>query len=83
MKIDYFGKPHASAFEYARRELEEMYGTVEKVVMVGDNVESDIAGVKELGWDSILVKTGVAKEDYDKATVNAENIWEGISQYLE
>jgi hypothetical protein len=28
------------------------------------------------------VKTGVAKVDYPEATVNAEDIWEGVQQYL-
>ena len=30
--------------------------------MIGDNPESDIKGAIEVGWKSILVRTGVHKE---------------------
>jgi ribonucleotide monophosphatase NagD (HAD superfamily) len=32
--------------------------------MVGDNVEADIECPVELGWDTILVKTGVNKHHF-------------------
>lgn len=44
------------------------------MVMIGDNEGSDILGAYHSGWDSILVKTGVAKHDSKYATVNASNI---------
>jgi len=31
--------------------------------MIGDNPESDIAGANGVGWTSILVRTGVYKDD--------------------
>lgn len=52
------------------------------MVMIGDNEHSDIIGAFESNWDSILVKTGVAKLDSPIATINAENISEGIQDYL-
>ena len=47
---------------------------MDKIVMVGDNIESDIIGPSELGWDTILVKSGVTKDDHHLATINAEHI---------
>jgi ribonucleotide monophosphatase NagD (HAD superfamily) len=42
--------------------------------MIGDNIESDILGPIDLGWDTILVKTGVHKQDHPHATINSDNI---------
>lgn len=52
------------------------------MVMVGDNEGSDIIGAYQSGWDSIMVKTGVARHDSKYATVNAENILVGIEEYM-
>jgi ribonucleotide monophosphatase NagD (HAD superfamily) len=51
------------------------------MVMIGDNIESDIVGPSKVGWDTILVKTGVAKSDYALATINSGHIYEGIESY--
>jgi ribonucleotide monophosphatase NagD (HAD superfamily) len=40
--IEIYGKPHVNAFAYAEKQIENLYGKVEKMVMVGDNVEADI-----------------------------------------
>jgi len=64
LQIQIYGKPHPNAFEYAQKQIENLYGKVEKMVMVGDNVEADIECPVELGWDTILVKTGVNKHHF-------------------
>jgi ribonucleotide monophosphatase NagD (HAD superfamily) len=50
--------------------------------MIGDNEDSDILGAHNSKWDSILVKTGVSKHDSKMATINSENIKEGVLKYL-
>ena len=50
--------------------------------MIGDNIESDIMCPYDLGWDTILVKTGVHKQDHHEATINCSNILEGVKEYL-
>lgn len=52
------------------------------MVMIGDNEGSDIVGAYNSSWDSILVKTGVGCHDSEFATINADNILEGIYEYL-
>lgn len=60
-----YGKPHAVTYNYADRMLQQLIkkrtNSVEKprVVMVGDNPDSDIQGANNFGWQSALVKTGV------------------------
>jgi HAD superfamily hydrolase (TIGR01450 family) len=48
------GKPHAPMMDYAVQILGS-----EGVLMVGDRIDSDIAGAKSVGWDSALVLSGV------------------------
>jgi ribonucleotide monophosphatase NagD (HAD superfamily) len=37
----------------------------DRIYMIGDNPASDIRGANRFGWESVLVKTGVWKEDDD------------------
>lgn len=50
--------------------------------MIGDNLEADIIGPLELGWDTILVLTGVHSQHHPPSTINADNILDGVRQYL-
>lgn len=49
------GKPHAALFEAA---LERTGGS--RPLVVGDRLDTDIAGAMALGWDSALVLTGIS-----------------------
>lgn len=56
------GKPHPPLFETAAAAL----GFPERVLMVGDRLETDIAGAQAAGWDTAVVLTGVAgREDVE------------------
>ena len=75
--IHCIGKPHARTYMYASRVLAaqtqdsslEKTKRLERVYMIGDNCESDIRGANEFKdpdgtqWRSILVRTGVWKEE--------------------
>jgi glycerol-1-phosphatase len=52
------GKPHAPLFQAALRRA----GGLNPLV-IGDRLDTDIAGAAALGWDSLLVLTGVATQD--------------------
>jgi glycerol 3-phosphatase-2 len=54
----FFGKPQTIFFENACRKLNAEPG---KCILVGDNLESDIAGAKGVGMATILSLTGVAR----------------------
>ncbi|MGB5746441.1 MAG: HAD-IA family hydrolase [Desulfobacterales bacterium] len=65
LKFARLGKPHAAIF----REALERSGTRD-MVMIGDQLETDIRGAVEFGLDAVLVSTGIAKEklnDVDKS----------------
>ena len=50
------GKPHRPMFDEARRRA----GT-DKLIMVGDQIETDIAGARGVGIDTALLATGVSR----------------------
>lgn len=54
-----FGKPHAPIYRAA---LERLACTPERIVAVGDMLETDIEGARRAGLTSVLVTTGVHRE---------------------
>ena len=52
------GKPHPALFDAAAARLPDG-----PLLMIGDRVETDVAGAAALGWDTALVLTGVTDPD--------------------
>lgn len=71
LKSTIIGKPHKLTYEYAdavlRKWQRDHYGgsdqPFDKVYMVGDNPASDIMGANNYGWESLLVRTGVYRDE--------------------
>ncbi|MEM9393176.1 MAG: TIGR01459 family HAD-type hydrolase [Pseudomonadota bacterium] len=57
--VVFYGKPHAPVF----KSLETALGA-DKILMVGDSLEHDIAGAQNVGWDSLLVQNGLYAERF-------------------
>jgi HAD superfamily hydrolase (TIGR01458 family) len=55
VEAEIVGKPTAAYFEAA---LAELGSTPSEAVMVGDDVEADIGGAKQIGMRGVLVRTG-------------------------
>jgi HAD superfamily hydrolase (TIGR01458 family) len=60
VEAEVVGKPSRAYFDAALAELE---AEPEDAVMVGDDVEADVAGAKAVGLRGILVRTGKFRED--------------------
>jgi len=54
------GKPSPIAFQYALKRLD---GAAGSALMIGDRLETDIAGAAAVGIDTVLVLTGVTTRD--------------------
>jgi 4-nitrophenyl phosphatase len=64
VKIDYLGKPYGMIFEYTFILLEDRFNlsgrlSWERILMFGDNLQSDIQGANNIGCVSALMLTGV------------------------
>ncbi len=63
MEADVVGKPHPALFLAAR---ERAGGS--RPLVIGDRLDTDIAGAAAVGWDSLLVLTGIAsRSDVERA----------------
>jgi glycerol 3-phosphatase-2 len=72
------GKPFAPLFEAGRRR-----GGGGRPLVVGDRLDTDIQGAARLGWDSMLVLTGVsAREDVERLGIVPTVIAEDVSGLL-
>ena len=71
------GKPAPEFFKAALEDLN--LPASPSVVMVGDDLEADIAGAKGIGLTSLLVRTGKFRQaDYDRATVKPDAVIDSI-----
>ena len=56
-RAEVVGKPHLPMMEAAKRRL----AGAERVAVVGDRRETDLAGGRAMGWRTILVLSGVTR----------------------
>jgi HAD superfamily hydrolase (TIGR01459 family) len=62
--VQFYGKPHPPVF----RAIEEALGlSQERLLMVGDSLEHDIAGAKAAGWQALLIEGGLHADLLRKA----------------
>lgn len=57
--VVFYGKPHHPIFEALQKEL-----GANRLLMVGDSLEHDIAGAQSAGWDSLLVRGGLYAREF-------------------
>lgn len=90
LKYYQYGKPHAITYEYADNLLQQLLKSktniTEKprVIMVGDNPDSDIQGANLFGWQSALVRTGVYTHGIPKHEPNiiVDNVLKAVDWAL-
>lgn len=71
------GKPAALFFEMA---LKDLNLSAQEVIMIGDDLESDIIGARNIGAGTCLVKTGkFRREDLQKSAVKPHIIMPSIA----
>ena len=67
LKFARLGKPHAAIFNAALKRS----GTMD-MVMIGDQLDTDIRGAAEFGLDSVLVNTGISNVNPDDVNTPAQ-----------
>jgi HAD superfamily hydrolase (TIGR01459 family) len=58
--VRYYGKPYPDIYQHA---LKFVSAPKEKILMIGDNLETDILGAVKCGLDSLLIMTGMHAEE--------------------
>lgn len=55
--VIYFGKPYPEIYKFCYKEKE-------KVLVIGDNIRTDIKGANNMNFDSLLITGGIHKNDF-------------------
>ena len=56
-KVIYFGKPHPEIYNFCTKKNE-------KVLVIGDNIRTDIKGANNMNFDSLFVTNGIHKDEF-------------------
>jgi HAD superfamily hydrolase (TIGR01450 family) len=67
LKFTRLGKPHAAIFNEALKRSATM-----EMVMIGDQLETDIRGAGQFGLDSVLVNTGITNVNPDEVNTSLQ-----------
>lgn len=75
-KFIHFGKPDTQMFTYAYNRLKQRLGpfTKKEILMVGDNLNTDILGGNKFGVKTTLVLSGNTREDNAETQINSSGI---------
>ncbi|MGI8637085.1 MAG: HAD hydrolase-like protein, partial [Segetibacter sp.] len=75
-KFIHFGKPDTQMFTYTYNRLKQRLGpfTKKEILMVGDNLNTDILGGNKFGIKTTLVLSGNTSEDNAEQQINASGI---------
>jgi 4-nitrophenyl phosphatase len=75
------GKPNGIMFEEAVRRLE---GTANNTVMVGDRLNTDIAGARSVGLRSVLLLSGIAtREELMNSEIQPDWVFENLVEFTD
>ena len=61
-KIIYFGKPHPAIYKFCTN-------NGEKVLVIGDNIRTDIIGANNMKFDSLFIINGIHKDEFLNITL--------------
>ena len=56
-KVIYFGKPHPEIYKFCVKKDE-------KILVIGDNIRTDIKGANNMKFDSLFITNGVHKHEF-------------------
>lgn len=78
----YLGKPYLPIYEHNHRMMEKRVGRSiarNRVLMLGDSLESDIRGANGFGYRSGLLLTGITRErHFETASVHPTHVFRGF-----
>jgi len=69
-KVIYFGKPYPEIYKFCTN-------TGEKILVIGDNIRTDIKGANNMKFDSLFITSGIHKNEFLSFTLeNCEKVLE-------
>ena len=69
-KVIYFGKPHSEIYKFCLKKNE-------KILVIGDNIRTDIKGANNMKFDSLFITNGIHKKEFiNPASKNYDKVLE-------
>jgi len=63
-KVIYFGKPYPEIYKFCTN-------NDEKVLVIGDNIRTDIKGANNMKFDSLFITNGIHKDEFLNLTLES------------
>jgi len=60
--VAYVGKPYPDIYNFCKKKGE-------KVLVIGDNIHTDIKGANNMNFDSLFITQGIHKQEFDKNSI--------------
>ena len=60
-KVIYIGKPYSDIYNFCKKGNE-------KVLVIGDNIRTDIKGANSMKFDSLFITQGIHKEEFNETS---------------
>ena len=76
-RVIWYGKPYPRLFEAVGNRFPDV--EPERFLMVGDSMEHDVAGARNVGWSTALVRGGIHRDEFKTAT-DGDSILAGLGQ---
>lgn len=73
-EVHTWGKPNSDIYEYINNIYKDVLSNKEKCIMIGDTLETDIAGANSFGIDSLLVLSGISGMEHQKNSLLLQKI---------
>ena len=78
-EVIYFGKPYPEVYNQSVNNLDQ-----KKVLVIGDNLNTDIKGANNLNYDSLLITNGIHKQEIkDKGIKEISKQYEGLVNFTQ
>jgi len=62
-KVIYFGKPYPEIYKFCIKKNE-------RVLVIGDNIQTDIRGANNMSFDSLFIINGIHKDEFSNLDIN-------------
>ena len=71
-RVRYIGKPYPEVYKFCRKVFDDL--PADRIIAIGDSLQHDIVGAKQMGFAAAFITEGIHKEDF--ADINSVVAWQ-------
>jgi len=80
--VHYFGKPYSEIYSFALKKISAYKDFTDKkinILVIGDNMKTDIKGANLFNLDSVLILNGIYKDFFRNGIVNFNQLRDSVN----